>query len=223
MSALLLGLVFAAALGDWVAVARGWKRVERILKPATLALLFAWLLVTTGLRGSLLWFGIGALCSLAGDTFLLFSERWFVAGLAAFLLAHVAYIVGFNQPLPDVSLLWSLGLAIVLGLSAARLLRRIVDGLVAKNQRQLVRPVVLYGTVLTLMLLSALLTSLRTDWQATPALLVSAGAILFFGSDMLLAWDRFVTPVKNGRVLNMIAYHLGQIALIAGAALQFKK
>jgi len=223
MTYLLLGLVFAAAVTDWVAVAKGWRKVEIICKPATLILLFAWLCVQTHLEGVLVWFGAGALLSLAGDVFLMFSDRWFVPGLAAFLLAHLGYIAGFNMPLPNVSPLWSLGIAVVLGLGAARLLRRIVDGLAANNLRRLTGPVLLYGMVITIMLLSALLTLMRLDWKAGAALMVSAGAILFYFSDGILAWNKFVTPVKNGRLINMIAYHLGQILLIAGAAVQFGK
>ena len=220
---ILLVSVFAAAAVDWIAVAKGWKKVEYAAKPATLALLFVWLLIVSRLQGVLLWFGLGLLFSLAGDVFLMLSDRWFILGLAAFLLAHLMYIAGFNIPLPDVSPVWSLGLAVVLGLSAARLLRRIVDGLAAKGLRRLVGPVLLYGMIITLMLLSAMLTLFRAEWKVLTALLVSAGAALFYFSDSFLAWDKFVVPIKNGRLLNMVTYHLGQIALVVGAALQLAK
>jgi uncharacterized membrane protein YhhN len=223
---LALVVVLAVAVLDWAAVARGWKRVETLAKPWTLAALFL-LLVQFGLAetgfGSLplVFFAIGLLFSLAGDVFLMLSERWFLAGLASFLLAHVAYILGFNLPLPNVSLLWSFGLAILLGLTAARLLRRIVEGLRARGLARLAGPVVLYGTVITVMLLSALLTFYRADWQALPAGLVALGAILFYFSDVLLAWNKFVAPIKNGRLANMVAYHLGQAALVMGVLMQF--
>jgi hypothetical protein len=45
--------------------------------------------------------------------------------------------------------------------------------------------------------------------------------MLFFYSDAILAWIKFVAPIKNGRMMNMITYHLGQIALIAGVLIQF--
>ena len=73
------------------------------------------------------------------------------------------------------------------------------------------------------MLLSALLTLFSSWWNAYAAVLVSSGAILFYFSDTLLAWNKFVTPVKNGRLVNMILYHLGQFALVAGVMLQFGK
>jgi uncharacterized membrane protein YhhN len=43
------------------------------------------------------------------------------------------------------------------------------------------------------------------------------GAVLFFVSDSLLAWNRFVTPLPRGSLLVIVAYHVGQMALIAGA------
>jgi uncharacterized membrane protein YhhN len=221
-------IVLAVAVVDWIAVAKGWKRVEAIAKPGTMVVLFLLLvqgLVVTGFGSlPLICFGVGILFSLAGDVFLLLSDRWFIAGLLAFLLAHVAYIVGFNLPLPVVSPIWSVGLALVLALSAGRILRRIVAGLRVKGLQRLIGPVVLYGTVITIMLLSAMLTLFRPDWPSTAAAgLVSVGAMLFFFSDIILAWNKFVAPIKNGRLMNMVAYHLGQIALIAGVILQFAK
>jgi uncharacterized membrane protein YhhN len=116
---------------------------------------------------------------------------------------------------------WSLLLAVITGLGAARLLRRILQGLREKGGSKLGLPVTAYGAVLTLMLLAALLTLSNTAWDALASLLVSAGALAFFASDLLLAWNRFVAPVANGRLLNIALYHTGQIALIAGVVRQF--
>ena len=218
-------IVLAVAVVDWVAVARGWRKVEILAKPATLVALFLFLLLGLVVIGfsslPLIFFGVGILFSLAGDIFLLLSDRWFLAGLAAFLLAHVAYIIGFNLPLPDLSSVWSIGIAIILAITAGRVLRRILLGLKAKGLQRMAGPVVLYGTVITVMLLSALLTLFRLDWNLWAALLSVIGASLFYLSDVILAMNKFVAPIKNGRLVNMIAYHLGQIALIAGVFLQF--
>jgi uncharacterized membrane protein YhhN len=215
-------IVLAVAVVDWIAVAKGWKKVEYLAKPWTMAALFL-VLALVGRFSSLplIFFGLGILFSLAGDVFLMFSDRWFIPGLVSFLLAHVAYIAGFNIPLPVVSPTWALLVALVLAFSAARLLRPIVAGLAAKGERKLISPVIVYGMVITLMLLSAMLTLFRLEWKATPAALVSVGAMLFFYSDAILAWIKFVAPIKNGRMMNMITYHLGQIALIAGVLIQF--
>jgi hypothetical protein len=54
-------------------------------------------------------------------------------------------------------------------------------------------------------------------------LLVSLGAFLFYISDIILAWNKFVAPIQHGRIYNIAAYHLGQILLIAGVVVQFGK
>jgi uncharacterized membrane protein YhhN len=183
--------------------------------------LFIWLYMTVGLKGAPLWFGIGILFSLAGDVALMFIDRFFMLGLINFLLGHVAYLIGFNTPLPQTTTVWSIGLAVVIGLGSVRILRRIVLSIRAKGQKRLVVPVILYGTVITLMLLAAMLTLFRLDWDATAALLVSFGAALFYFSDIVLAWHRFVNPIKNGRMLNIGMYHLAQIMIIVGVGMQF--
>jgi len=221
----LLISTLAVAILDWIAVAKGWKKIEYLAKPLTMVVLFL-LLALVGRFSSLplIFFGLGILFSLAGDVFLMFSDRWFIPGLVSFLLTHVAYIIGFNLPLPVVSLTWALIVALVLAFSAARLLRQIVAGLSAKGERKLVAPVIVYGVVITLMLLSAMLTLFRADWpSAAAAGLVSFGAMLFFFSDVILALNKFVAPIKNGRMTNMITYHLGQIALIVGVLIQFTR
>jgi uncharacterized membrane protein YhhN len=222
-------LLFLVAVVDWVAVAKNWKKLEYIAKPAAMLVLLG-LLLLVGRFSSLplICFGLGIFFSMAGDIFLMisyarFSDRWFLPGLAAFLFAHVSYIVGLNTPLPNVSPIWSLGLAVILALSAARILRRIIDGVREKGLPRLVGPVNWYGMVITLMLLSALLTLNNANWKTSAGGLVALGAILFYFSDVLLAWNKFVKPIRNGRLANMILYHLGQAALVAGVLIQFAK
>jgi alkenylglycerophosphocholine/alkenylglycerophosphoethanolamine hydrolase len=215
---IILAFIFAGL--ESLALWKSWHKLEYLVKPAVMVCLFVWLTATAGLQGALLWFGIGILFSLAGDVFLLFIDRFFMLGLVAFLLGHVAYLIGFNTPLPQTTV-WSIGFAIVIGMGSARVLRRIVGSIRSKGQKRLIVPVLVYGTVITLMLLSAMLTLFRLDWDATAALLVSFGAAMFYFSDIVLAWNRFVTPIKNGRILNIGMYHLAQIAIVVGVALQF--
>ena len=215
---IILAFIFAGL--ESLALWKGWHTLEYVVKPAVMVCLFIWLVFTAGLQGALLWFGIGILFSLAGDIFLLFIDRFFMFGLIAFLLGHIAYLVGFNIPFPQSLGVWAIGIAIVIGVGAVRLLRRIVEG-VRKNQPRLAVPVIVYSTVITLMLLSALLTLFRPEWESTPAYLVSLGGFLFYLSDIILAWNRFVTPIKNSRMLNIGFYHLAQIAIVVGVALQF--
>ena len=40
------------------------------------------------------------------------------------------------------------------------------------------------------------------------------GALLFYSSDALIAWNTFVKSYPWGRVTIMVTYHLGQIGLV---------
>jgi uncharacterized membrane protein YhhN len=82
--------------------------------------------------------------------------------------------------------------------------------------------VAIYGAVISLMLLSAMLKLTDPAWGAGASVLVALGAFLFFLSDIVLAWNKFVSPIQNGRMLNIGMYHIGQILLAAGVVMQFK-
>ena len=213
-----VALLFAAL--DWAAVARGWKVLSYIAKPAVMVCLIAWLGVNGGWSGVLLWFTAGLIFSLAGDIFLMLPKERFVAGLAAFLLAHLAYIIGLNtHPLPvNVATLIVL---ILVGLTSTTLYLRLAQGLAATGDHKLKIPVLAYTLVLSLMLFSALLTFVRPAWSPGGALLVGLGAVLFYLSDSLLAWNKFVSPLRHGELLVMITYHLGQVMITVGAAINF--
>ena len=216
---MLLALILLSAILDWYAVYRGWKKTEYVFKPLTMAFLFLYLAISTGLSGFTLWFGVGILLSLAGDIFLMLPKDAFIAGLVAFLLAHGAYIIGFNQTLPPLDA-FGLIMAVAVASIGARLYQYIAAGLIKKGKKSLLKPVLAYTTVIAIMLLSALLTFSRPNWGTNTALTVSVGAALFMFSDAILAWNKFVKPIKNGRVMNMAAYHLGQMMLIYGVVIQ---
>lgn len=212
--------VFFAAL-ESVAVTKKIRGLEFVAKPAVMVCLFLWLYFTTGLQNNLFWFGVGILFSLVGDILLMVSlERLFVFGLVAFLLAHGAYIIGFRAEMEIVNA-WSLFLVIIILINVGRLIRRIVVAMRATGQVRLIAPVIVYGTVISFMLYAAMSTLYNPAWKAGASLLVSAGAFLFCASDVLLAWNRFVSPINNGRTLNIALYHLGQMGLIAGVISQF--
>jgi len=213
-----LAIAFAAleSVGLW----KNWRGLSYLAKPAVIICLFLWLYLVTGLHGATFWFGTGLFFSLIGDVLLLWRDRFFAFGLAAFFLVHLSYLTGFNTPLQPFSL-WSLALAVIVGLGAVRVLRQLLAGLHRKREMRWRVPVIVYGLVLTLMLLSALLTLSNINWNAFASVSVSLGAFLFFLSDVILGWNKFVTPISNGRLLNIALYHVGQILLIAGVVMQF--
>jgi uncharacterized membrane protein YhhN len=221
MSIFLFAALGFAAL-EALALRNNNPRLEYVAKPAVMVALFLWLWTSVGLQGALLWFGLGIMFSLAGDVLLMISlDRLFLPGLAAFLCAHATYIIGFNTPPPALSV-WGIILAVIVGLSGVRLLRRIVAPLPAQGQSRLRIPILIYGSVISLMLLSAMIKLTDTSWDAAAALLAALGAFLFYLSDIILAWIKFIAPLQNGRIYNILTYHLGQIALIAGVVWQFQ-
>ena len=222
MTYLFLIIALVIAILDWLAVAYRWNKLEYFAKPGVMVALLVWLYQIGGLAGHLLWFGAGLLFSMAGDIFLMLPREQFIAGLVAFLIAHLAYLVGFNATLPPVTLA-SLLPALFVGFAGGQIYKRIAAGLEAKGEKQLKTPVFLYSAVISLMLLSALLTLVRGEgqWLTGPAILVSAGALLFFLSDSFLAWNKFVAPLPFGRLRVIVTYHLGQALIVLGAALNF--
>ena len=209
----------ALAALDWLALYYGWRRVNYLSKPAAMLALLLWFGIAGQFRGILLWFGIGFLFSLLGDILLLLSHRYFTTGLAAFLLAHLAYIAAFNHPLPDISIhVFVLALTLAaLGVFVFSLLRQSLES--SSLHAKMVLPVGLYSAVLTIMLFSALLTLFRADWDPLPAVFAACGGLLFYCSDTLLGFDRFARPLKHARLWVRITYHLGQLGLGAGALL----
>ncbi|HEX6032964.1 MAG TPA: lysoplasmalogenase [Anaerolineales bacterium] len=216
---LIPALIFAFL--EAIAVSRNLQRLEYVAKPAVMICLFLWLYTATSLQGNALWFGLGVLLSLVGDVLLMFaSDRFFLLGLAAFLLTHLFYIVGFREAAANISA-WSLIWLAFIAINASRLIRRIVEVMRLHREDKLVLPVVIYGIVISIMLYAAMSTIYDQSWKTSAAFFVSLGAILFVASDAILAWMRFVSPVKNGRVWNIALYYLGQIGIIAGVITQF--
>jgi uncharacterized membrane protein YhhN len=169
----------------------------------------------------MIWFEMGLLFSLLGDIFLLLpNDRMFIPGLVAFLITHICYLLGFQDQLLHPSG-WSFLLLFFILLNGIRLLRRIARAMRARGEDRLVYPVILYGLVISLMLFAAMSTIFDPAWTTGAAFFVSVGAFLFWISDLMLAWNKFVSPATNRRVPGMVTYQLGQILLVAGLISHF--
>jgi len=208
---LILAIIFA--VWEVYAAFTGLRQLEYIAKPAVMMFLLIWFYVATGLQVAALWFGIWF--SLFGDVLLLWSDRLFIFGLIAFVPAHISYIIGFIHEIMAVSH-WSLILAVLLGAGGVRVLRRIIGAMRASGHYLLITPVVIYSIIITLMLYMAMLTLSDISWSANASLLVAAGAFSFFISDIVLAWNWFVSPISHGHTRNIVLYHAGQIMLVTG-------
>jgi len=199
----LLVVAVVLAVGDWLAVARDDKRLEYVCKPGTLAALIGVALtLDPAHRDARAWFVLALALSLAGDVFLMLPSDRFVAGLASFLFAHVAYVIGLTRHGGSAGALFvaAVPVVIVTGLLGARFLRAAR----ATGHDELVGPLIAYMTVIAAMVTCAV---------ASGNALAAIGAVLFMASDALIAETRFVGPRIWAPVVIMVTYHLGQAGL----------
>ena len=200
----LLALALAAACFDWVAVHQEQKALEYLCKPLTLVLLIGCSLALDPADDPVrAWFVAALVLSLAGDVFLMLPRDLFVFGLGSFLLGHIAYIVGMHVDGVE-GARFLVGIVLVMVLLAV-LGTRILRGVRAGPDPGLAGPVVAYMCVISAMVASAI--------GVGDAVLV-IGAGLFYLSDALIAWNRFVAETRHGRVAIMVTYHLAQTGLV---------
>ena len=208
-------IVAAASLAAllWFGERQGVARVQWPLKALTsgLFLLVAWLRSPSSAYDA--WVATGLVLSFFGDLALIRRERrWFLAGLVAFLLAHVAYTVAFLGAAPPSPLPWA-ALGVIAAASGAAYLH------FHPQLGTMQRPVAVYIIVISIMLAAAWTVALgRQDpfgWQ------VAAGATLFYLSDIAVARRRFTPGAGFGtRAIGLPAYYAGQflLALTIGLA-----
>ena len=206
MTGLALGLLVATAavtVADWVAVVTSRRRLEYVLKPAVMVGLIALVVAIQPVSSTeRAFFVVALVLGLASDVFLMLPRDMFLAGLAAALVEHIAYIAGFRAR--DLAAAW-LAVAVAIALvSVAAFLPPIVRAL-RRGHPRLLWPVIAYVAVFVVMVAGA---------GGTGSLVALAGALLFFYSDAILAWNRFVRPLPYGRIVNMVPYHIGEALLV---------
>ena len=198
-----LWLTAIFALADWLAVARSRRRLEYVAKPGVmLGLIVVAILLHPVDSTERTFFLVALTFGLISDIFLMLPQDMFLLGLGAALVEHLAYIGGLNHRPLQVVLLT---IAAVIGLVSIALILPPVIRALRQNQPGLVLPVTIYATVFLIMVSSA---------GSTGSLVALAGALLFFYSDGLLAYNRFVKPVPGGRLGNIVLYHAGQALLV---------
>ena len=208
-AAVLLGLTLAVAVVDWWAVASSKRSVELVAKPLTMVVLIAAALaLDAGDTAVQLWIVAALVFSLGGDVFLMFAERgeqWFIAGLASFLIGHLAYIVAFTRglrlaakPLPFVTY--------------ALLAGAILSQLWPHVPAELRAPVLVYVVALACMAAQAAAVWLAARGSALEpwARRAAIGGALFMASDATLAINKFASPVPLASLWILATYWLAQ-------------
>jgi alkenylglycerophosphocholine/alkenylglycerophosphoethanolamine hydrolase len=188
---IVLGAAAIFAAGDLVAVVRENKPLEYATKPTVMVLLIVLAVVLHPTNaGERAWFVVALVLGLVGDVFLMLPGDLLVPGIAAFLAGHLAYIAGFRAgPFSGAG--------------------AVISGLERSGRTSLKVPVIAYVAVISLMAVSS---------TASGSVVAAAGGLLFFFSDGVLAWYRFVSPVRWGLPVNIVMYQAGQALLVLSLA-----
>lgn len=204
-------LLVAAAISGFLHIRADYRRqwsLTYVFKPLTMLLILG--LALQGGQSDFYRNAIvtGLTLSLIGDIFLMLKPARFLAGLAAFLFAHLAYLIAFASLVQNAHPIASAA-ALIAGLI---MLHFLWPGL-----GRLRLPVILYVTAIIAMVAAA--SSAALEAPSIGRLTAAAGAIAFMISDAILGVARFrqAFPAAQGLILS--SYYLGQglIALSAGS------
>lgn len=148
-----------------------------------------------------LWISIGLFFSLVGDVLLLWPDHFFLLGLSAFLLTHIAYLIAFTRDthFPARPCVW---IPYLLFAAFCNFL------LFSRLPAALRFPVAVYSIFLLSMAAQAMGRSFVQ--HTTVARLAAIGAVLFVLSDSLLALDRFYKPLPLAPLLVLAPYYAAQ-------------
>jgi uncharacterized membrane protein YhhN len=202
-AAVLLAATGVAAVTDWIAVQRSSRALEYAAKPLVMVGLVAVAIALRPSNAAQRWlFVVALLLGLASDVFLMLPRDMFLAGLVAALVEHIAYIAGFLTRGVHVV---TMAIALVIALVSVAVFLPAIYRAVREKQPQLGAPVLAYVAVFVVMVAAA---------GASGSFVALAGALLFFYSDAILAWNRFVRPLPHGRLVNIVPYHVGEALLV---------
>jgi uncharacterized membrane protein YhhN len=136
------------------------------------------------------------------------SKGTFLAGLAVFLLGHVAYVIAFWVRGAD---LVAAGAGAVVVAVPSTIAWRWLSPHIEGGMRV---PVAAY--VLTISVMVALAAA--TAYAPHPAPLIAVGAAMFYGSDLSVARDQFVKPGFVNVLWGLPLYYAAQFVLAASVA-----
>lgn len=203
-------IAFAYFLG----MAFGQDSLQFIFKPLLVSsLLYYFIIATRQVTSSLKkWITVALVFSIAGDTLLMFAntnELFFILGLCAFLVAHLFYIYTFHQIRTRHQIAGKWYVAIIVAIYYFLIINFLLPHLGGLKY-----PVIVYGLVISFMLLVAMHLYDLEDHLTAQYLLT--GAILFVVSDSVLAINKFYHPYPWGGWAIMITYVLAQWLLVKG-------
>jgi len=191
-----------------MAAARDDRAGSYLFKPLTtfIVLLGAAWLVQPGAQPYRALIVCGLAFSLAGDILLVLPSPRFAFGLAAFLFAHLAYIVAFSagNPIAPAQLPWLLPFLAVCGAATAY---------VWPGLGSLRAPVLLYLAALSTMAWRAATRGHAPLVTRPGYLLALGGACLFVASDVILAVRRFRHASRAAHTAELGLYWAAQLLI----------
>jgi len=208
-----LYLIVLAA--DLFAVYNGNETIRYITKPLLMPLLIAFFIFQTKDLASSLkkWIILALIFSWAGDVFLMFESangNFFIFGLAAFLIAHIFYILFYENVIRKEGLrknYWWFLPVIIYYIALIYIL--------SPHLGDMKLPVRIYGIVISYMLIQALQTGGIKNRGAATSMI--AGAVLFITSDSILAISKFYESFEYAGMAIMLTYGIAQLLITLGA------
>lgn len=202
----MLGIAAIATLAIVGASVESLRWLHYACKPlATLLILgFAWRNGTPSrYRSAVI---VGLLLSTVGDIALMLPVDAFVVGLAAFLLAHIAYLVAFTARARLFARAWPF-------VAYASIAAGVLAVLWPHLPAALRVPVMAYVAVLASMAAQA-----AAVWRVRghrAGMLAAIGGAVFVVSDAVLAIDRFAAPFAHAQVAVLATYWIAQTFIAA--------
>lgn len=154
----------------------------------------------------------GLVLGAVGDIALMYEARGFMAGLVAFLLGHVAYIVAFAYLVAPAAWLDGSVMPIV-AVAAAAAIPLILRWLWARLGALRI-PVIVYVAVISVMAVGGVAVVVHDNVLGTDARrLAAVGALAFYASDFAVARERFVGRDIWNRVVGLPVYYGAQLLI----------
>jgi len=200
---------------DLFAAYSGNETLRYFSKPLLMPLLIVCFIFNTNTVVSSLkkWIVLALIFSWLGDVLLMFEARnniFFIFGLVAFLIAHIFYILFYENILKLENLKKNYWLFIPVLIYYVALIY-----LLSPHLGEMKLPVRVYGVVISYMLIQAFQVA-RIKNRAASAMMIT-GAILFIASDSILAMNKFYQPFELAGIAIMLTYGMAQFLITVGA------
>ena len=215
----IITLVFFVSIGtlclaNWVGAYRDNLTLYHITKPLVLLAMIGFFAYQDGFSPLRLPFLIALVLSVIGDICLMaVRTRYFIAGMAAFALAHVAYVYGFSQWAVPAWVYIPAAVALIIMVAAFSFYveTQCKESDLPRLQKRLFK---IYGVLVAGMAIVAWLSLAREGWSTLPAVMAGVGGSLFMISDLMIALGRLEKRIPHERFWVILSYHVAQMLII---------